>query len=338
MLLHTWPTKVDKDKKSITLPRHARIPLGLAPGSNIWALCREREPGFHQIMLSPYDPNIWPHMWRLEIQLDDAAGQLNEIIDVLDGVNVKVLHLVSRNAFMANYHFKYFMLDCSGYQSDLDVRRSEFENAWSSLSGLKSLLLLRFMTTMRISSDGAPRLRLEPNLVHWNMAEAEKKGSIGDDRVHNPVCLKMDGKKVCLDGLDNAALAAFDRSDPYAVISTNAKSHVIYCKVVNPDQTKVAHIVIHYNDEPRILSSILSCLKRLKLNIKRTYLKRGLPYHRERTFPDHVRDWKRPCTLNVTVEAEAVFANAIFCSVKQKLDNLKADVHVEELQPIEPEG
>jgi len=323
MLLHTWPTRFHSGSRDMWIPRHARIPLGLTRGSKLWATYRQRDIGYDQIMLSPYDPATWADLWRLEIQLDDRVGQLEEIVQALDSCRIRVLHLVSRNAFFANYHFKYLMLDCRDYVSDSDGSHETRTDPSSSLFGLRTLLFLKFAKTIRISSDGEPRIRVDRNLVHWSMRKAVDEGRMNSDEIHRPVEIEMKGNSIPLSLLPAMAQRPFDKSEPYATLSTNTKSHVIYAKIMNVDPSRVAHLVIHFDGGAAVLAQILAVIKGLALNIKRTQLKQGLVQQRALpdgtlAHPDYVDGWLHPYTLNIMVEAKDIFASAGIVDVVKK--------------------
>jgi hypothetical protein len=339
MILNTLPTWLTPDG-DLALPRHARLPLGLAQNSRLWALYRRRTHDFDQVMFSPYPDSKWADLWRLDMQMLDGPGQLLQLIEILDACKIHVLHQVSRNAFQPGYHFKYLMLDCTQYESPIDGDTEQRGNGETGLSGLRDLLLLEFLDVLRISADGDPKIRIERNLVHWNMFQAVRNRQIGEDRVEQPLEVRMEKNAVPLGKFVALAGPSRPGGRRYAVMSTNTKSHVIYCRLTNQGSERISHLAIFFEGRGNMLAQILSEISRAHLNILRSQIKQDLLSALDK-YPSFVREWSRPFTLNVYVEAQKGYPHVtIEQHLKRALEEgpqTRGLTYVKALEPFNPE-
>ena len=261
------------------------------------------------LFISPYHPDCWGDLWRMEIQFHDEVGQLNKLIDLFDHHRIHILHASSRNSFKSKYHVKYFMLDCTHYHSEIDMTSTErFASSYDDMIGLRYLLQLEFIESIRLLDDGRPRLRISRNLVHLNMAQDYEKPA----RHQNHLELIRKETRI-----QNSRVPIPSNIHPrpltYAVVTTNAKAHVIYCSFNEGQKHQSCHVFFHFDGRMGQLGAITRTLKENQFNVIRSQLRQGL-------LPDKKRQrlrgkdlkiaegWTQPFTLNVLVEAQHALA------------------------------
>lgn len=248
MLIHTLPEKPSVSKK-LYLRRVIRAPLGLAHGTSVWLVHHPRGPKhYSDLLVSPFPPESWSDMWRLEIQYADQIGNMARLIELLDRRNVFVLHETSRQALRHDYHVKYFMLDCSRYESDIDGSTADRRTEAGTLRGLYTEILINFLDCIRLTSEGNPRIRLERNYVHLNLYQGItktklSKGANGWRDFMDPVIATVENKQLDI----RSALAdpsLLDNDDTYFICTCNAKALILYCAIANSEVT-TAHLIIY---------------------------------------------------------------------------------------------
>ncbi len=306
MLIHTLPEKPSVSGK-LYIRRQLRAPLGLASGSTIWMVHHPRGPKhYSDLLISPFAPESWADMWRLEIQFSDKIGQMARLIDLLDSRNVFVLHETSRQALRHEYHVKYLMLDCTRYVSDIDGSTEERRNESGSLKGLETEILINFLDLVRLTAEGNPRLRLERNYVHLNLHQGVTRTRTNNNAsawrdFWDPVRTTVDNKQIDI----RPALVdptILDKKETYFICTCNAKAMMLYCAIANSEVT-TAHLVIHFDASKQgLLATVLHSLSDQDFNIVRSQLREGIVGRYSGTSEKFIKVAQRPFTLNLFVE------------------------------------
>ncbi|MDX2263879.1 MAG: hypothetical protein NW215_02755 [Hyphomicrobiales bacterium] len=274
MFLHDLPRPLGIQSKIVLHPT-LRAPIAVTTGSKIYVTFRRVNSwGFPEFIISPYGIETWPDMWNLDLQLLDSPGQIERLLKIFDRFSIRVLHYVSRAAYNSRYHSKYFVLDCTSYDSsEIDLRPSDRErDPNNGLLGLYYNIIVEFLHEIRINPDNSPVLRLYRNMLHWNMWEDIRYSR--DDRngssLHQPAqtTYRKDGFEIPPPFLNELNL----NKNSYVVSSVNVKSHAIYCGVQNIENPNAIHISIYFSQREIGHSQIASVMRAMGLNIVRSQL------------------------------------------------------------------
>ncbi len=277
MFIHDVPRRLLHNSK-IYLHPTLRSPLGIAAGKQLNVSVRSRGTwSSPELTITPYDYEIWPDIWNLNLHLIDKPGQLERLFRILEDCSISILHYAARTSYKSRYHSKYLVLDCSAYDnSEVDKRPAErHRNPDSTLWGLYYNVLIEFMHEIRINFDNTPRIDLYRNVIHLNMwQDTLHKNSDGvTNTLEMPVKIvcQEDGILLPIDIIEKLNI----NRDSYCVLSVHANYHVLYCAILNAENAHLVHFVIYFNKEAIQLSSIMNILYDLNLNIVRSSTRIG---------------------------------------------------------------
>ena len=111
MFIHDIPRRLLNSK--LYLHPTLRSPLGIAHGARVNVSIRHRNSwGVPEFVITPFDFEIWPDLWNLDLQLVDKPGQIERLLRILEECSISVLHYVARTGYKSSYHTKYLILDC----------------------------------------------------------------------------------------------------------------------------------------------------------------------------------------------------------------------------------
>ena len=312
MFIHTLPEKPSVSGK-LYLRRQLRAPLGLADGTKVWMVYHPRLPQHNSdLLISPFSPDAWGDLWRLEIHLTDEIGQMARLVELLDRRNVFVLQQTSRQALRHEYHAKYFTLDCTRYQSDIDGDTNLRITESSNLQGLETELLVNVLNCVRISADGVPRLKVERNTAHLNLYQGVKdtklrsRSTFSSLEFSDPTPAIVKDKQIDIKPIlpDPRIL---ENSDTYFICSCNVKSQILYCEISSAD-IKTAHLIVYFDGAKRMLAPILCRLSKLQYNIIRSQIREGILGQKSIISEKFIQSAERPFTANLYVEINSAVA------------------------------
>ncbi len=300
MFIHDVPRHLLHNTK-IYLHPTLRSPLGIASGAKLNVSIRSRNLwGVPELTITPYNYEIWPDIWNLNLHLIDRPGQLERLFTILENCSISVLHYAGRTAYKSRYHSKYLVLDCSAYDnSEIDKRPVDRHlKPDARLWGLYYNVLTEFMHEVRINYDNSPRIELYRNVIHLNMwQDTLHKNSDGVTNI-----LEMPTQLVChedgillpRDIIDELGI----NKDSYCVASIHTNYHVLYCAILNAANAQLVHFVIYFNKEAIQLSSIMKSLYDLNLNIVRSQLALGV-LGSPKTLSPALQSCSKIATLNI---------------------------------------
>lgn len=300
MFIHDIPRRLLYNTKLYLHP-NLRSPLGIASGAKVNVSVRTRNSwGVPELIITPYDYEIWPDIWNLDLQLIDRAGQIERLFRILEECSISVPHYVARTAYKSRYHSKYLILDCSAYScSEIDRRpvdrhlKPDFR-----LWGLHYNILTEFMHEVRIEYDNNPRIDLYRNVIHLNMwQDTSLKNPDGlTNKLEMPISLICDGDGIILprDLLERLNI----NKDTYCAASANTNSHVLYCAILNSANAQLVHFVIYFNKEAIQVSEIMNIFYDLSLNVVRSQLVSGILGSPE-NLPVTLKNCSKIATLNL---------------------------------------
>ena len=226
------------------------------------------------------------------------------------------------------------MLDCRDYESEIDRKIERDESRSFDLKGLRHELVSRFLGQIRVSTDGKPWIAISRNLVHYDMSRLRKKITdrskfFVDEQAHlieNSRVIELgprplgvsprsqSGQALPQAGMPDEFLSKLGK--PYPLLSTNTKSQVIYCTLVDSEKFVFEHLVLHYsfNQGRGLLYNILDKMRLNGINIVRSQLRLGAlgidaEDRRENQLTDDdikkINSWGGVFTLNALVLSQS---------------------------------
>jgi hypothetical protein len=304
MILHSLPLHFSKRRLNhVWLPRHARIPLGLADGSALHVLqwsspvseaSSPRSGATATWIVTPFPVEKWSSIWNLDIQIRNVAGNLNTLLRFIRQNGASVLFYISRPALRSEYQICSFTIHLP--EGAQDRHTPENVVPWS-LRRLEAELRVHFARDLRFS-EGRPKLAMRRNIVHFDLSSVarDKKSSNelwSGQLVKGCLTLRTDAKPSVV----FSAPAGHARDTHYYAITTNAKSRVLYIDFFETGSIAHRHgvLIVDSGHVCDVVEALSDCG-----NILRSQIKPGLPWSPARSEaespPTEVVD---PMTINI---------------------------------------
>lgn len=274
MLLHCSPIVFDGPE--LLLPSWIRSPCNLFQGASVFVAAYERHHSrVPALMISPFEPQFWSDVWRIDMDIKDSVGVSWRILRQLENLGVKVLCSESSAISNGKVHRLCFICSMLNYVSQNDGKSAYRSNLKQcSLPDLYTSLLLELVEDISMQSKRRPRLQVRRiGTYHEAKRSIEKEDSDTNgafqtcisngliklpDRVYNAV--RDYGPK----GRELRAIVTCDSTDRviHIIFSAEGKSGT-NCRII-------------FNREIVDFHKILRAVSEKGLNILRSQMRPGL--------------------------------------------------------------
>lgn len=160
MLLHCSPIVFDRPE--VLLPSWIRSPCNLVEDADVFIAAYERHHSkIPALLISPFDPDLWSDLWRIDIDIKDSVGVTWRILRILEDAAVDVLCSESSAISNGRLHRLSFICSMYHYRSENDsnsLERRCFGHC--SLPDLYAQLLSELIEDVAIRNRRSPRLQI----------------------------------------------------------------------------------------------------------------------------------------------------------------------------------
>lgn len=160
MLIHSSFTRVEGT--SLRIPPSTHAPLNLGPRTRVFAsLMLSPVAVLPELVLSPFPPEVWGDLWRLEMGAFNTQGLVARVLGLLARHRIRVLGAEASVLDRGDQGAVSLLVDCREYTSDNDstsAERAQLPHA--TLPDLYATLASEFIQDLVFTDSASPRLRV----------------------------------------------------------------------------------------------------------------------------------------------------------------------------------
>ncbi len=271
MLIQSRLTKVEN--ATLAIPIWNRAPVNITENSKVYiSSISKNTPSFREIIISPFNPEIWGDIWRIEFDVHERLGILSEVFELISEEGITILNSESSSFDGGDSHSISLIIDCSGYQSHLDKDfESRIKKPSFTLQDLFIKLANQLIEDLIFHDYKYPRLRVKRLSSYYNFYIDLKSGLL-----NKPTQIVVEKGKIKIPN----QFVKFPKSDPKnpkskslnAMVLTDSKERIIRTIFCN-DSHALFHITISSENDHSVFPKILKFFSKAGLDVVRFHLR-----------------------------------------------------------------
>lgn len=147
MLVLDIPRRSTQNFATIEIPLYHRVHLALAGGGHVYGclLAGHNEPHLPELVIAPFDFNIWDQLWRLTVSVRDRVGVVHDVAEAVRRFDANIL--AAETATMEEQNLYHIEMVIQVHDRQVVDR-------------LERALLTEFLDEIAFLHDRSPRLKV----------------------------------------------------------------------------------------------------------------------------------------------------------------------------------
>jgi len=271
MLIQSRLTKIENS--TLIIPIWNRAPVNITDNSKVYvSSINNNTSSFREIIISPYDPEIWGDIWRAEFDVHERLGLLSEVFELISEEGITILNSETSSFDGGESHSISLILDCREYHSQLDKNfGNRIKKPLPTLQDLYIKLANQLIEDLIFHDGNNPRLRIKRLSSYYRFYTLLKSG-----KLNKPAQIVVKKGKIKIPNY----LIIFPKSNPEnpksknlnAMVLTDSKERIIRTIFCNDSQT-LFHITIACENDNSVFPKILKFFSNAGLNVVRFHLR-----------------------------------------------------------------
>ncbi len=271
MLIPSGLTKVNNS--TLVIPVWNRAPVNIAENSKVFASSiNKKYAAFGEIIISPYDPDIWGDIWRVEFDVHERIGLLSEVFELISGEGITILNSETSSFDAGDSHSISLILDCKEYESHTDKDfESRIKKPLPTLQSLFILLANLLIKDLKFHDGQSPRIRIKRLSSYYNFFLRLKSGHL-----NKPTQIAMVEGKIKIPQyllkLPSPNPKNTNGKNLNAMVLTDSKERIIRTIFCN-DSNALSHITIACESKHSVYPKVLKFFSNAGFDVIRFHLR-----------------------------------------------------------------